>query len=116
MDRAQNTRAPVDDRPVVLITGAAGAIGSALTHALQHDYFVVSLDMVEADAADASYTFDLTQADSVKLALRKVADAHGKRIAAVVHLAAYFDFTGNESPMYDKVNVKGTENLLKALR
>ena len=58
---------------------------------------------------------DLTSPDSLTLALRELSDRYGKQIAAVVHLAAYFDFTGAKSPLYDKVNVNGTRNLLSAL-
>lgn len=115
-NQARATTEGEDTKPVVVITGAAGAIGTALTQALRNDYFVVALDSEKSDEADASYTFDLTRVDSVKLVLREVATVHGKKIAAVVHLAAYCDFTGNESPLYDKVNVKGTQNLLMVLR
>jgi nucleoside-diphosphate-sugar epimerase/uncharacterized membrane protein len=34
----------------------------------------------------------------------------------VIHLAAYFDFTGEESALYQSVNVNGTKNLLLALQ
>lgn len=104
------------DRPLVLITGAAGDIGTALTQSLQPDYRVIGLDMVRAEQADVSFDFDLTSADSVQLALQKVADEHGGQLAAVVHLAAYFDFSGEESPMYQAVNLDGTRHLLRALR
>jgi nucleoside-diphosphate-sugar epimerase len=36
-------------------------------------------------------------------------------VASVVHLAAYFDFSGEEHPLYDKLNVEGTRLLLRAL-
>lgn len=101
--------------PVVLITGGAGNIGSALVRALQSEYRVVSLDMDESEQAEYSETFDLTDPDSVREAIARVAREHGQKIAAVVHLAAYFDFTGEHSPLYDKVNVQGTRNLLDAL-
>ncbi len=102
--------------PIVIITGAAGNIGQALTHALQSRYTVIGLDRKLAEDTDASFEFDLTSADSVKQALDEFAEHFGKQIAAVVHLAAYFDFTGEQSPLYDSVNVQGTENLLQALQ
>lgn len=104
------------EKPLVLVTGAAGAIGTALTQALRDKYRIISLDILLADEADFSYKFDLTSADSVKLAMEKIAGKHGRKLAAVVHLAAYFDFSGEHSPMYDKVNVEGTKNLLAALK
>lgn len=102
-------------KPFVLITGAAGDIGSTLTRALRDRYQIIALDRSHSDTADFSYTFDLTKRESVQLALRDVADAHGHSLAAVVHLAAYFDFTGEHSPLYDKVNIEGTRHLLEAL-
>jgi UDP-glucose 4-epimerase len=33
----------------------------------------------------------------------------------VVHLAAYYDFSGEPSPLYEEVTVKGTQKLLKQL-
>jgi nucleoside-diphosphate-sugar epimerase/uncharacterized membrane protein len=103
-------------KPLVLITGAAGDIGTALARALRRRYFVVGLDLGPAEGADASYEFDLTSPESVQLALNEIAQAQGRSIAAVIHLAAYFDFSGEDSPMYDAVNVQGTRNLLNALQ
>ncbi len=39
----------------------------------------------------------------------------GSDIAAVVHLAAYFDFSGEPSSKYSEVTVEGTRRLLRAL-
>lgn len=103
-------------KPVVLITGGAGNIGTALIEAMQERYAVISLDRVDQPGADESYIFDLTSPDSIELALRKMADDFGPKVASVIHLAAYFDFTGEESPLYQAVNVEGTRNLLRALQ
>lgn len=104
------------DRPIVLITGAAGGIGTALAGELSGDFTVVGLD-VEGKTADFPLVaVDLSDAASVKDALAAVARDHGRAIAAVIHLAAYFDFTGEDNPLYDKVNVQGTGHLLDALQ
>ncbi len=34
----------------------------------------------------------------------------------MIHLAAYYDFTGEPSPLYDRITVHGTERLLVGLR
>ncbi|MBU2886536.1 NAD-dependent epimerase/dehydratase family protein [Gilvimarinus agarilyticus] len=107
--------ADATQKPIVIITGCAGNLGSSLVTKLQQQYTVVGLDRNEAPLADASYPLDLTSADSVKLALERFAHDHGRTVAAVIHLAAYFDFTGEKSPLYDAVNVQGTKNLLQAL-
>lgn len=48
--------------------------------------------------------------------MRKFRDAFGSRIASVIHLVAYFDFTGEDNPLYQSVNVEGTRRLLRALQ
>ena len=54
-------------------------------------------------------------ADSVREGLR-CREHHGTHIAAVVHLAAYYDFLGKPSPKYDEITVEGTRRLLRGLR
>ncbi|UTF61731.1 vitamin K epoxide reductase family protein [Gilvimarinus sp. DA14] len=104
------------DKPIVLITGCAGNLGTALCEVLRPGYTVVGLDQKPANDADASFTLDLTSQDSVTLALAKCRQEFGDKIAAVIHLAAYFDFSGEESPLYQKVNVDGTHHLLHGLQ
>ena len=59
---------------------------------------------------------DLTSSDSVREAFDRVQYAYGDRIASVVHLAAYYDFSGEPSNKYEEITVRGTERLLKELR
>lgn len=103
------------EKPLVVITGCAGNLGSSVVKALQPKYRVISLDRSKSESADDSFRFDLTSADSVRGALQQIADKYGRHIAAVIHLAAYFDFSGEHSPLYDKVNVSGTRHLISAL-
>ena len=105
-----------DPRPLVLITGAAGGVGSALAAALADDYTVVGLDREGKTADIPLFGADLGRQDSIDRALDAMAAQFGTRIASVIHLAAYFDFTGEENPLYDEVNVQGTRRLLDALQ
>lgn len=58
----------------------------------------------------------MTSDASVAEALSAVRRQHGSRIASVIHLAAYYDFSGEPSPLYEQVTVRGTERLLRALQ
>lgn len=105
-----------DDKPLVVITGAAGDIGSTLARILDSDYTVVGLDRKGTPAPGELIEVDLTSDESVDHALQTLRDRHGSSIATVVHLAAYFDFTGEEHALYEQVNVEGTRRLLRALQ
>ncbi|BBP03074.1 hypothetical protein TPL01_25120 [Sulfuriferula plumbiphila] len=59
---------------------------------------------------------DIASDDSLREGLRILREHHGTRIAAVVHLAAYYDFLGKPSPKYDAITVEGTRRLLRGLR
>ncbi|MCJ8167113.1 NAD(P)-dependent oxidoreductase [Pontibacter sp. E15-1] len=60
--------------------------------------------------------YDITSEDSIRAAMERVRYGYGNKIAAVIHLAAYYDFSGKPSPLYEKITVKGTENLLRVLQ
>ena len=58
----------------------------------------------------------MTDRNSIEQALRQVREQFGYRIASVVHLAAYYDFSGEPSPLYEKLTEQGTKHLLEALQ
>ncbi len=105
-----------DLRPIVLITGAIGNLGRSLGEALGRDYRIVGLDLKAEGADFPVFEADFTSDAAVELALRKFRDSFGSRIASVIHLVAYFDFTGEDNPLYESVNVEGTRRLLRALQ
>ena len=105
-----------DQRPIVLITGATGNLGRSLAQTLGRDYRIAGLDLKAEGVDFPVFEADFTSDAAVELALRKFRDAFGPRIASVIHLVAYFDFTGKDSPLYLSVNVEGTWRLLRALQ
>lgn len=103
-------------KPVVLVTGAAGNIGTRLKAHLDDAYRVIGLDRPGLCDGPDMFGCDLTDAASMRDAVATAAEAAGGPIASVIHLAAYFDFSGEDRPQYEAVNVEGTRNLLAALR
>jgi len=104
---------------LIIVTGSSGMIGSALIHKLAEKYQVVGFDQdgypfppIEAECV----CVDLTSDDRMDFAFKRIRYAYGNKIASVVHLAAYYDFLGEPSDLYDKVTVKGTERMLKYLQ
>lgn len=107
------------DRPVIVITGSDGLIGSALVRALHLDYDVVGFDNDSTSSLDDIHDLifcDLTKSESVAEAFRRLRQRHGERIASFIHLAAYYDFAGEDSPLYEELTVKGTARVLRELQ
>jgi nucleoside-diphosphate-sugar epimerase len=104
-------------KDTVLITGGSGFLGSKLVAKLRDRFDVVSLDLKPAKDGPEPNLFveiDLTSADGVKAALERVRKHAGGRIASVIHLAAYFDLTGEPNPKYEEITLQGTKRLLEA--
>jgi len=104
-----------ESKPIVVITGATGNLGRSLAFALMPDYRVVGLDLKAMDVGFPVIEADFTSDSSVRKAMAQLHDRCGGRIASVLHLVAYFDFSGEENPLYSTVNVEGTRRLLHAL-
>lgn len=117
MPTASNFARPVSDtRPVILITGGTGNLGRSISRALGRDYRIVALDRGAHDADMLVFEVDITSDASVELALHKFREMFGPRIASVIHLIAFFDFSGEDDPGYQSVNVEGTRRLLSLLQ
>jgi nucleoside-diphosphate-sugar epimerase len=106
-------------RELIAITGSSGLIGAATARRLGQRYDVIGLDAHAPRHLGSLLEhihLDLTKDDSVETALNYLRAKHGNRIASVIHLAADYDFSGEPSPLYDEVTVKGTGRLLRALQ
>lgn len=105
---------------IVLITGSNGRIGEAVMLRLSGRFSdVVGFDRKAPTPPPPGCTHipvDITSDDSVREGLRVLREHHGTHIAAVVHLAAYYDFLGKPSPKYNEITVEGTQRLLRGLR
>jgi nucleoside-diphosphate-sugar epimerase/uncharacterized membrane protein len=107
------------EREVVIVTGSSGLIGAPTVRRLAPRLQVVGFDRAgnarppqEAECV----CVDVTSDESVQAGLARVRHAYGDRIASVIHLAAYYDFSGEPSPKYEQITVRGTERLLRELK
>jgi nucleoside-diphosphate-sugar epimerase len=104
----------------VIVTGSSGLIGQAVCVGLIRDgYRVFGFDRPGAPDPPAGtdpIACDVTSEDSVAAAITSVRRGCGGAVVSVVHLAAYYDFSGEPSPLYDEVTVLGTDRLLRHLK
>jgi nucleoside-diphosphate-sugar epimerase len=106
-------------RDKVLVTGSSGLIGSAVIERFAQQFDVIGFDVKgpphPPESADC-IEMDISSDESVRQGLEQVRQRHGDRIASVIHLAAYYDFSGEPSPKYDEITVRGTKRLLHGLQ
>ncbi|MCI0460814.1 MAG: NAD-dependent epimerase/dehydratase family protein, partial [Gemmataceae bacterium] len=105
-------------KETVIITGSSGLIGSAVARRFGEPFAVLGFDQEgppHPPPVAECVCVDLTSDESVAAGLERVRRGYGERIASVIHLAAYYDFSGEPSPKYEEVTVRGTERLLRGL-
>jgi 2-alkyl-3-oxoalkanoate reductase len=108
-----------EKQKLVIVTGGSGFIGKAVCRAFVGEgYAVVGFDRPDALQPQPGVTnilCDVTSEDSVAQAVSSVLRDFAQPIASVIHLAAYCDFSGEPSPLYERVTVEGTKRLLRLL-
>ncbi|MEO5571620.1 MAG: NAD-dependent epimerase/dehydratase family protein, partial [Bacteroidia bacterium] len=107
------------NKEIIIVTGSSGLIGSALIHKIAPLYRLAGLDNAGYPYPPAEaecICLDITSDASVKFAFDRIRYEYGGKITSVVHLAAYYDFLGKPSTLYDEITVKGTERLIKTLQ
>lgn len=110
------SRSQAGEKPLIVITGLSGNLGRSIGNLLSDKYRVVGLDRSDEDSIFPTFKADFSSDTSVELALRELEAAYGDTIASVIHLVAYFDFTGDDHRLYQEVNVEGTRRLLQGLQ
>jgi nucleoside-diphosphate-sugar epimerase len=104
----------------VIITGSSGLIGSAFLAHVGERYAELCLDSKAPPRVPPKTAHiipcDLTSHENLHQALDEVRRLGHRRIASILHLGAYYSFASESSPLYEQVNVRGTERLLHGLR
>ncbi|MDW7772877.1 MAG: NAD(P)-dependent oxidoreductase [Desulfobulbaceae bacterium] len=105
---------------IIIVTGSNGRIGNAAMRQLtEHFKEVVGFDRKAPGPPPPGCVYmpvEITSDENVQEMLRILREHHGAHIASVVHLAAYYDFSGEQSRMYDEITVRGTGRLLQGLK
>jgi nucleoside-diphosphate-sugar epimerase len=107
------------DKEIIIVTGSSGRIGANVVKRLGKDYRIIGFELLKALYASANEELvpvDLSSDESVHQAFAHIRQFYGTKIAAVIHLAAYYSFDKQHSDQYELVTVKGTERLLKAMK
>lgn len=112
----QNVQA--GNQGVILITGSSGFLGISVSKALlANNYRIVGLDRSKSPIEEMDFVHcDISSSDAIAQTMAEIRERYGTRIVSVVHLAGYYDFTGEPNPLYEKINVIGTVTLLRALQ
>lgn len=104
---------------IVIVTGSNGRIGDAVMRRFAGRFGgVVGFDRrapAPPPPGCVKVPVDVTSDESVRQGLTTIRDHHGSHVAAVIHLAAYYDFLGEPSPKYEEITVRGTQRLLRGL-
>ncbi len=105
-------------KPGMIITGAVGLLGSHLVGAFQPEYEIFAIDRRPPGAGNAPEGPNIhwLQVDICNFdVLRQVFDViqRKKNCEILLHLAGYYDFTGEDHPEYQRSNVEGMRNVLE---
>jgi nucleoside-diphosphate-sugar epimerase len=105
--------------PGLIITGASGFVGRHLIQALHEDYRIFGVARrsqrrcgIPSHPNLAWFQADIGERPQVDPVFAQIAAAGGAE--TLIHLAAHYDFTGDEAPEYWRTNVIGLRHVLDA--
>ncbi|MEW6366257.1 MAG: NAD(P)-dependent oxidoreductase [Acidobacteriota bacterium] len=111
-------REPDRRLPRIMITGASGFLGRHLLDALKEKYRIVGMARRSQRESGAPVhhniswsQVDIGDAESLATVFKKTLE--DGPIEVLIHLAAFYDFTGDPHPEYYRTNVDGLRNVLE---
>jgi len=109
----------MSEKEIVLITGSSGFIGSALAEKLSSTCEVIGVDRdlpKKKIPGVTYYKIDMTSIVDVARTMQEIKESHGNHLHSVVHLVAYYSFSGEEDDRYQAITIDGTQSLLIELK
>lgn len=104
--------------PALIVTGASGFVGHHLLNEIKEEYRIFAIARRSQRESGAPIhpniawmQVDIRHRDELARTMREIVTAGGAR--DLIHLAAYYDFTGDERPEYRSTNVEGTRNVIE---
>lgn len=107
--------------PRIVVTGASGFIGRHLLERIKDRFVIFALGRRSQEQCGAPihpniiwHQVDIGDCEPLTALFHQIRDSGGARM--LVHLAAHYDFTGDEDPEYWRTNVEGLRNVLDLSR
>lgn len=101
----------------IIVLGASGFIGRHLLDDLKQDHRIFAIARrsqrecgAPLHANIAWMQVDIGNRDDLARTFREIVSAGGAE--TLLHLAAFYDFSGERNPEYERTNVQGTKNVL----
>lgn len=105
--------------PALVVTGSSGFVGRHLLEALKERYRIFGLARRSQVRSGAPvhenitwFQVDIGEREAVRAAFHSIA-RQAPTVEAVIHLAAHYDFSGDEHPEYWRTNVAGLRHVLE---
>ena len=106
--------------PAIIVTGASGFVGRHVLEQLRDDHRIFGIARrsqrragVEEHPNITWLEADIAERAQLEAVFRTIGESGGADY--VIHLAAYYDFTGVDHPEYMRTNVTGVWNPLEGL-
>jgi nucleoside-diphosphate-sugar epimerase len=107
--------------PGLVLTGASGFLGKHFLDVMKHHHKIYAIARRSQVRANAPvhpnihwYQVDIANLEYIENIFREIRREGGAE--SVVHFAAYYDFTGENHPEYQRTNVNGLRNILRVTK